>query len=148
MSGVALLSSCCCSKGLSRQERRQLIKERDSIQETLRAREGECVYGSPDIIASYQVDLYRLQNKLDSINAKLGKDVDLEESSRRLRIQERRAELLQQLATLRAVINERENSCVYGSPEIIESYGRETARLRGEAKKIEKELGELETSEN
>ena len=143
LSGLAILTACCNTKGLSRQERKQLIKERDSIQKMLRAREGECVYGSPDIIASYQVETCRLQNKLDSINAKLGEAVDLEASSRRLRLQERRAELLEQLASLRAVIYERENSCVYGSPEIIESYGRETQRLRGDAEKIEKELNEL-----
>ena len=148
MSGLAFLTACNCPKGLSRQERKQLMKERDKIQEILRDRESSCLYGSPEIMASYRAETYRLQNRLDSINAKLGEEVDLEKSALRLRIQERRANLLEQLVSLRAVIFERENSCIYGSPEIMEEYGRETSRLRSEAAKIEKELNELVAPEN
>ena len=140
LSGLAFLTACSDTKGLSRQERRQLIKERDNIQDMLRAREGECLYGSPEIIASYTAETYRLQNRLDSINAKLGEEIDLEASALRLKTQERRVELLERLSKLRSVIFERENSCVYGSPEIIEEYGRETRRLRGEMENLEKEL--------
>lgn len=144
LSGLAFLTACSDTKGLSRQERRQLLKERDNIQDMLRAREGECLYGSPEVMASYQVETCRLQNRLDSINAKLGKEIDLEASALRLRVQERRAELLERISSLRSTIFERENACVYGSPEIIEEYGRETRRLRGELEKIEKELKGLD----
>lgn len=136
LSGMALLTACCGQKGLSRQERKQLLKERTNIQEILKAREHECVYGSPEVMDRYQAEYYRLQNKLDSINAKLGQEVDLEKSARRVKLQE-------QIASLRAVLMERESSCVYGSPEVIEEYGRETNRLRGEVEKLEKELREL-----
>lgn len=136
LSGMALLTACCGQKGLSRQERKQLLKERNNIQEILKAREHECVYGSPEVMDRYQAEYYRLQNKLDSINAKLGQEVDLEKSARRVKLQE-------QIASLRAVLMERESSCVYGSPEVIEEYGRETNRLRGEMEKLEKELREL-----
>ena len=136
LSGMALLTACCGQKGLSRQERKQLLKERNNIQEILKAREHECVYGSPEVMDRYQAEYYRLQNKLDSINAKLGQEVDLEKSARRVKLQE-------QIASLRAVLMERESSCVYGSPEVIEEYGRETNRLRGEVEKLEKELREL-----
>ena len=136
LSGMALLTACCGQKGLSRQERKQLLKERNNIQEILKAREHECVYGSPEVMDRYQAEHYRLQNKLDSINAKLGQEVDLEKSARRVKLQE-------QIASLRAVLMERESSCVYGSPEVIEEYGRETNRLRGEMEKLEKELREL-----
>ena len=77
LSGLAFLAACCSAKGLSKAEKRQLEQERDSIQQILASREGAAVYGSPEIIARYGAETYRLQNQLDSINAKLGVDVDL-----------------------------------------------------------------------
>ena len=136
LSGLAFLAACCSTKGLSKAERKQLIKERDSIQEILTRREGAAVYGSPEIIARYGAEAYRLRNQLDSINAKLGEDVDLEKSARRLALQER-------IAELQAALQRREGACVYGSPEIIEEYGRETQRMRDEITAIRKELNEL-----
>ena len=136
MSGLAFLAACCSTKGLSKAERKQLIKERDSIQDILTRREGAAVYGSPEIIARYGLETYRLQNQLDSINAKLGEDVDLEKSARRLALQER-------IADLQAALQRREGACVYGSPEIIEEYGKETQRMRDELQAVKKELREL-----
>ena len=136
LSGLAFLAACCSTKGLSKAERKQLIKERDSIQDILTRREGAAVYGSPEIIARYGVETYRLQNQLDSINAKLGEDVDLEKSARRLALQER-------IADLQAALQRREGACVYGSPEIIEEYGKETQRMRDELQAVKKELREL-----
>ena len=136
LSGLAFLAACCTTKGLSRAEKKQLIHERDSIQDILTRREGAAVYGSPEIIARYGVETYRLQNQLDSINAKLGEDVDLEKSARRLALQER-------IAELQAAIERREGACVYGSPEIIQEYGQETERMRDELKTVKKELREL-----
>lgn len=141
LSGLALLTSCDGPKGLSRQERRQLMKERENIQEMLKKRESACVYGSPEIMDRYKTETYRLMSQLDSINAKLGATVDLEKSARRLQLQE-------EIAKLRAILYDREQSCVYGSPEIIEEYSRETRRIRGEVEKMEKELRELEGVEN
>ena len=140
LSGLAFLAACCSAKGLSRAERKQLIKERDSIQEILTRREGAAVYGSPEIIARYGLETYRLQNQLDSINAKLGEDVDLEKSARRLALQER-------IADLQATLQRREGACVYGSPEIIEEYGKETQRMRDELQAVKKELRELNESD-
>ena len=136
LSGLAFLAACCSTKGLSKAERKQLIKERDSIQDILTRREGAAVYGSPEIIARYGLETYRLQNQLDSINAKLGEDVDLEKSARRLALQER-------IADLQAALQHREGACVYGSPEIIEEYGKETQRMRDELQAVKKELREL-----
>ena len=141
LSGLALLTSCDGPKGLSRQERRQLMKERENIQEMLKKRESACVYGSPEIMDRYKTETYRMMSQLDSINAKLGATVDLEKSARRLQLQE-------EIAKLRAILYDREQSCVYGSPEIIEEYSRETGRIRGEVEKMEKELRELEGVEN
>ena len=136
LSGLAFLAACCTQNGLTRKERKQLVKERDSIQEILTRREGAAVYGSPEIIARYGLETYRLQNQLDSINAKLGEDVDLEKSVRRLALQER-------VAQLQAALQRREGACVYGSPEVLEEYGKETQRMRDELKAVKKELKEL-----
>ena len=136
LSGLAFLAACCSQNGLTRKERKQLVKERDSIQEILTRREGAAVYGSPEIIARYGLETYRLQNQLDSINAKLGEDVDLEKSARRLALQER-------VAQLQAALQRREGACVYGSPEVLEEYGKETQRMRDELKAVKKELKEL-----
>ena len=136
LSGLAFLAACCTTKGLSRAEKKQLIHERDSIQDILTRREGAAVYGSPEIIARYGLETYRLQSQLDSINAKLGEEVDLEKSARRVALQER-------IVELQEALQRREGACVYGSPEIIEEYGKETQRMRDEIKAIRKELKEL-----
>ena len=136
LSGLAFLAACCSQNGLTRKERKQLVKQRDSIQEILTRREGAAVYGSPEIIARYGAETYRLRSQLDSINYKLGEDVDLEKSARRVALQER-------IVELQEAIQYREGACVYGSPEIIEEYGRETQRMIDEVKAIRKELKEL-----
>ena len=140
LSGLAFLAACCSTKGLSKAEKEKLVRERDSIQDILTRREGAAVYGSPEIIARYGLETYRLQNQLDSINAKLGEDVDLEKSARRLALQER-------IADLQAALQRREGACVYGSPEIIEEYGKETQRMRDELQAVKKELRELNESD-
>ena len=143
MSGLAFLGACCTNKGLSRAERKQLIKERDSIQEILKMREMAAVYGSPTVMQNYGLETMRLRNQLDSINYKLGEDVDLEQSAKQLEMKQKRVNLVQRLEQLQNAIREREGSCVYGSPEIIQEYGRETQRMRQEAEELQKELDEL-----
>ena len=143
LSGLAFLGACCTTKGLSRAERKQLIKERDSIQEILKMREMAAVYGSPTVMQNYGLETMRLRNQLDSINYKLGEDVDLEQSAKQLEMKQKRVNLVQRLEQLRNAIREREGSCVYGSPEIIQEYGRETQRMRQEAEELQKELDEL-----
>ena len=49
-------------------------------------------------------------------------------------------ELKARIDELRAIVEEREMSCVYGSPEIIAEYGRETGRLRHELDSLQNEL--------
>lgn len=136
LSGLAFLAACCSQNGLTRKERKQLVKERDSIQDILTRREGAAVYGSPEIIARYGAETYRLRSQLDSINYKLGEDVDLEKSARRVALQDR-------IVELQAAIQHREGACVYGSPEVLENYGKETQRMRDELELVRKELREL-----
>ena len=139
LSGLAFLTACCTSKGLSKQERKQLVAERDSIQDILTRREGAAVYGTPEIIANYAAETYRLRSQLDSINYKLGEDVDLEKSARRVELQER-------IAELQTALQRREGACVYGSPEVIEEYGRETQRMKDEVNALRKELKDLNSN--
>ena len=139
LSGLAFLAACCTTKGgITKAERKQLVKERDSIQEILKMREMAAVYGSPEIIANYAAETYRLRSQLDSINYKLGEDVDLEKSARRVALQER-------IAELQAALQRREGACVYGSPEIIEEWGRETQRMRDEVDSLRKEMKDLDS---
>ena len=49
-------------------------------------------------------------------------------------------ELKARVDELRAIVEEREMSCVYGSPEIIAEYGRETRRLRSELDELQEKL--------
>lgn len=49
-------------------------------------------------------------------------------------------QLKERIAELKSIVEEREMSCVYGSPEIIAEYGRETQRLRHELDSLQNEL--------
>ena len=46
-------------------------------------------------------------------------------------------ELQERVAEIREIIKQREMSCVYGSPEVLERYGQETMRLRHEADSLQ-----------
>lgn len=137
LSGLAFLVACSSSNGLTRKERKQLKHERDSIQEILNMREMAAVYGSPEIIASYGAENARLQYELDSINHRLGKDVDMEKSKKRLALKK-------QLAELQQALQYREGACVYGSPEIIQRYGEETRQMRQQVEELRQQIQELD----
>ena len=74
LSAVAFMVACGTSKGLTKADRAMLIKERDSLQNVLKQREGACVYGPPEIIQAYGDETNRLRHQLDSINQRLGQD--------------------------------------------------------------------------
>ncbi|MBO2522280.1 MAG: hypothetical protein CW336_00245 [Bacteroidetes bacterium] len=74
LAGLAFLGACATHKGLTKSERAQLVKERDSIQEILKRREGASVYGSPEIIQAFGAETQRLRHQLDSINNILGEN--------------------------------------------------------------------------
>ena len=54
-----------------------------------------------------------------------------------------RQQLQQRLDSIRAIVEERQNSEIYGPPEMMEEYARETKRLQVEADSIAKELENL-----
>ena len=49
----------------------------------------------------------------------------------------------ERIAELKEELSQREMSCVYGPPEIIERFGRETGEMRAELDSLEKELERL-----
>lgn len=60
-------------------------------------------------------------------------------------VQSNRKEVLRQrIAAIRDIVEERRNSEIYGPPEIMEEYARETRRLQAEADSLEMELKALE----
>ena len=145
LSGLAFLAACCTTRGgLTRAERKQLTQERDSIQEILKMREMSAVYGSPEIIARYGVETMRLRYELDSLNQRLGEEVDVEATKAAYEKSKTRAQLVERLHQLRIALEDREGACVYGSPEIIQKYGEETERMRQEVEEIQNQIKELD----
>lgn len=55
-----------------------------------------------------------------------------------------RAQLIQERDSIQQILSRREGASVYGSPEIIQAYGKETQRLRDQLKDINARLGEDE----
>lgn len=51
--------------------------------------------------------------------------------------------LEKELNTIGAILQRREGACVYGSPEVIERYNKETERMRAQVQEIHKELVRL-----
>lgn len=49
-------------------------------------------------------------------------------------------ELKARINELKSIIEDREMSCVYGSPEIMAEYSQETGRMRNELKTLQNEL--------
>ena len=57
---------------------------------------------------------------------------------------DRREMLRERIKAIRGILEERHNSGIYGSPEMIEKYERENTRLQVEADSLEQELKKLE----
>lgn len=58
-----------------------------------------------------------------------------------------RAEMQERLEKLRAIIQDREMSCVYGSPEVLKEYSAHTRELRQEADSLQNVLLNMLESE-
>ena len=58
-----------------------------------------------------------------------------------------RAEMQERLEKLRAIIHDREMSCVYGSPEVLKEYSAHTRELRQEADSLQNVLLNMLESE-
>jgi hypothetical protein len=137
LSGLAFLAACCSTNGLTKEERKQLKRDRDSIQEALKMHQMATPEDNPVAVAEFEAEAYRLQYELDSINNRLKGNIDMEKSKKRYALQQR-------LVELQTALSYREGACVYGSPEIIKKYGEETQRMRREMEDVQNQIKELD----
>ena len=145
LSGLAFLGACCSQNGLSRKERKQLSKVRDEvIMELDRTRSYE-VEGPLEDFLAHKSAIYALENKLDTINYRLGDSIDLDRNVRRRQI-------LQRIDSLTFLIENYTPACIYGSPEMMEGRaGRvivdnNLERLERQLEEANRELVEFEIS--
>ena len=151
LTGLAFLVACCSTKGLTRAEKKQLKRDRDSIQQILDMHWMSTPDDNPVARAEFEMESNRLQYQIDSINYRLGKKVNIEESKQLLEDSKQKVELskdrisiVQRIEELRRAIQMREGACVYGSPEVIKEYGKKTQEMRDELKKLEDQLEEVD----
>ena len=147
LSGLAFLAACCSSKGLTKAEKKQLKRDRDSIQEILDLHGMAAPEDNPVAIAEYKLDSMLLQYQIDSIDYRLGKNVDIEESKQHLEqkkqaveMSKKRSALMERIEELRVALQRREGACIYGSPEVMKEYGKKTQEMRDELKGLEEQL--------
>lgn len=144
LSGLAFLSACCTQNGLTRKERKQLTKEREEVMLELDQARSYELEGPLEVFMGHRDDVYALENKLDSINYRLGDSIDLDRNIRRRQI-------LRRIDSLNYLIDNYIPPCVYGPPEMIEQQKYEVDReLDGYQKALEaaqKELEELDRTQ-
>ena len=152
LSGLAFLVACCSTKGLTRAEKKQLKRDRDSIQQILDMHWMSSIEdGNPVDSAEFKLESDRLQYQIDSINYRLGKRVNIDESKQLLENSKQKVEmyndrnfLVKRIEELRTALQMRESACVYGSPEVMEKYGKKTQEMRNELKALENQLDKID----
>ena len=134
LSGLAFLTACCTQNGLTRKERKQLVKEREEIMVELDRNRSYDVEGPLEDFLSHKDNIYTLENKLDSINYRLGDSIDLDRNFRRRQI-------LHLIDSLNYLIENYSPPCIYGSPEMME---QRAGQIDMEYKRLVDELREAE----
>lgn len=145
LSGLAFLGACCSQNGLTRKERKQLIKEREQVEMQLsKVKSHELEYPKEDDPNFYRYyweeytahykEKYALENKLDSINYRLGDNIDLDRNFRRRQI-------LQRIDSLNLLVKSYIPECVYGSPEVMSGHAGEV-REESDIERWERQLEE------
>ncbi len=143
LTGLAFLSACLTQNGLTRRERKQLMKEREQVEMQL----AQCqkVANLPMDMAFYSEYMeyfdkkYALENKLDSINYRLGDSIDLDRNVRRRQIMKR-------IDSLDFLIKTYIPPCVYGPPPgMYPDYDEEQANKESDISIWERQLKEAKT---
>lgn len=148
LSGLAFLVACCTQQGLTKAERKHLLQEREQIGMELAGYQGrfqEPEYRDADFDEYMAVrdKVYTLENKLDTINFRLGDSIDLDHNFRR-------RQLLQRIDSLNFLIDHYVPSCIYGSPEMMKNrrYRRtELDDYQDALEAVQKELNDLDRTE-
>lgn len=112
LSGLAFLTACCSQNGLTRKERKQLTKEREEVMMELDRTRSYDIEGPLDDFLIHKDNIYALENKVDSINFRLGDTLDLDRNFRRRQI-------LRRIDSLNYLIENYTPPCIYGSPEMM-----------------------------
>ncbi len=148
LSGLAFLGACCTQNGLTRKERKQLLKEREEVEMQLsKYKDDEIDTPFIDEYMYRRSEKYALENKLDSINFCLGASIDLDRNTRRRQI-------LQRIDSLDFMIKNYTPPVYYGPPSglmddddriedkvIVES---DIERWERQLKEAKKELDEFD----
>ena len=141
LSGLAFLTACCTQNGLTRRERKQLTKEREEIMVELDRNRSYDMEGPLEDFLGHKDNIYALENKLDSINFRLGDSIDLDRNFRRRQI-------LRRIDSLNYLVENYSPPCIYGSPEMMEQKAgqidMEYKRLVDELREAEQNLLEFE----
>ncbi len=147
LTGLAFLSACLTQNGLTRRERKQLMKEREQVEMQLAKVKSDrwenTEEGDPNYYQCYWLDFmlhfdekYALENKLDSINYRLGEDIDLDRNIRRRQI-------LKRIDSLTVQIKGYIPPCVYGPPPgMYPDYDEEQAKVESDISIWERQLEE------
>lgn len=83
------------------------------------------------------------QEEINEMNARLDR---IEQHIKEIKISDavdRKTQLQQQLDSINNILRRREGASIYGSPEVMEKYRKETNRLKTEAAEIQKQLEDL-----
>ena len=142
LSGLAFLSACCTQNGLTRRERKQLTKEREVVISELNQARSYELDGPLEVFLGHRDDVYALENKLDSINYRLGDSIDLDRNFRRRQI-------LRRIDSLTYLIENYTPPCIYGGPDLNDGSWEVESDLdiwHEELEKAEKELLEFDIS--
>ena len=138
LSGLAFLTACCTQNGLTRKERKQLVKEREEVMVELERNRSYDVEDPFEDFLSHKDYIYALENKLDSINFRLGDSIDLDRNFRRRQI-------LRRIDSLNYLIENYSPPCIYGSPEMLKERKKKVdTELDGYQRALEAAQEELE----
>lgn len=125
------------NNGKKKSELKKRLKE---INRVIEEREMEDVYGSPELIEKYaaetnslRLEAAEIQKQIDAIEGKTPK--------------KNRKELQNRIEQIESTLKERERSCVYGSPEVMDRYRARNNELRMEMDSLQKELDALDDAE-
>ena len=143
LSGLAFLGACCSQRGLTRAERKRLTKERETVEQTLNEKMNVDVDGLDQLaFFEHNGEIYALMNKLDSIDFRLGKDIDLDRNIRRRKLQQR-------LDSLDYLIENYIPPRIYGSPEMMDHRPVDLRyeELEQNYKKTQQELEEFDRTQ-
>lgn len=137
LSGLAFLTACCSQNGLSRKERKQLVKEREQLQEELLQYQRCSDTDDYEAFMSCNGQFYALENRLDTINFRLGDTIDLDRNYRRRQI-------LQRIDSLNFLIANYTPPCIYGGPDLNDGSWKVDTGLDNLYQELEKAEDELD----